>query len=67
MVVPPKSLATGVTNSVRVTVRDLDKLGTILDRVVTVGSNRIGGIQFGLQEPEKALDDARRDANAQCP
>lgn len=51
-----------VTNSVRITVRNLDRLGTILDRVVTVGSNRISGIQFGLSEPEKTLDDARRDA-----
>ncbi len=51
-----------VSNSVRITVRNLDRLGTILDRVVTVGSNRISGIQFGLSNPDKTLDDARKDA-----
>ena len=51
-----------VSNSVRITVRNLDKLGAILDRVVTVGSNRISGIAFGLQDPDKTLDDARKEA-----
>ncbi|MCP4933898.1 MAG: SIMPL domain-containing protein [bacterium] len=51
-----------VSNSVRITVRNLNQLGTILDRMVTVGSNRISGIQFGLQDPDKTLNDARKDA-----
>ncbi len=51
-----------VSNSVRITVRDLDQLGAILDRVVTVGSNRISGIRFGLSDPDKTLDEARKDA-----
>ncbi len=59
---PARIIGYRVSNSVRITVRDLDQLGAILDRVVTVGSNRISGIQFGLLEPEKTLDDARKQA-----
>ncbi len=51
-----------VINSVRITVREINDLGDILDRLVTIGSNSINSIQFGLSSPEKALDDARRAA-----
>lgn len=51
-----------VTNSLRITVRNLEGLGSILDRLVTFGSNRIGGIEFGLSDPNKALDKARVEA-----
>jgi len=53
-----------VTNSVRITVRDLPRLGTILDKVVTLGSNRINGIEFALDDAEKLRDAARRKAVA---
>ena len=36
---PPKIVGYQVTNSVRITVRDVGKLGQILDRVVTLGVN----------------------------
>ncbi|MBK19600.1 MAG: hypothetical protein CMM52_12270 [Rhodospirillaceae bacterium] len=48
------------TNQVTVTVRDLKKLGGLLDSVVSAGSNRVNGVQFGVAEPEKLLDHARR-------
>lgn len=49
-------------NQVTVTVRDLTKLGRLLDAVVSAGSNRVNGVQFSVAEPEKLLDQARRKA-----
>jgi len=51
-----------VTNSVRIIVNDTGKLGAILDKVVTVGANEIGSIEFGVSEPEVLKDEARKDA-----
>ncbi|MBI1416563.1 MAG: DUF541 domain-containing protein [Limimaricola sp.] len=47
-----------------VRVRDLDKLGSILDTVVRTGANRLNGISFDLQDPGPATDAARRAAVA---
>ena len=41
---PPVITGYTVTNSVHIVVRDLKTLGTILDKVVTLGSNQIGGV-----------------------
>ncbi|MGH6866279.1 MAG: SIMPL domain-containing protein [Methyloceanibacter sp.] len=49
-----------VTNQVRIIVRDTKKLGDILDKVVEVGANEIGSIQFGMAEPEALKDKARK-------
>lgn len=55
-----------VTNTVRVTIRDLDKVGALLDAAVTAGANEVWGISFGIGEPEaleaKARDEAVKDA-----
>ena len=51
-----------VTNSLRITARNLEQLGSILDRLVTLGSNRISGISFGLSDPDKAMNAARKEA-----
>lgn len=50
------------SNMVTVRVRDLDKLGAVLDGVVSDGANQFHGLQFGLSEPRPALDEARRRA-----
>jgi|TARA_R100000935_G_scaffold13574_5_gene27175 uncharacterized protein YggE len=49
-------------NTVSVTVRDLSKLGQLLDAVVAEGANDFNGLQFGLQDNEAALEQARKDA-----
>ena len=49
-----------VTNSVFLTVRDVGKLGAVLDKVTTLGANQIGGINFGVSEPEALKDEARK-------
>jgi uncharacterized protein YggE len=53
-----------VTNSVRVIVRDLDKLGELLDAVVTAGANQMNGISFRIEESRALLDEARKRAVA---
>lgn len=53
-----------VVNSVRLTIGDLEKLGVILDKVVSLGSNQIGGIEFSIAETEQLTDAARKDAMA---
>ncbi|MFN8830607.1 MAG: SIMPL domain-containing protein [Labrys sp. (in: a-proteobacteria)] len=61
---PQKSVLTGfaVSNNVNVRVRDLSKLGTILDQAVTAGANSIGGITFVVSDQSKKLDEARVEA-----
>ncbi len=60
----PKIIGYQVTNSVRITVHDIGKLGDILDKVVTLGANDVGSIQFGVDEPEALKDKARQLAMA---
>ena len=48
-----------VENTVYITVRDLSKLGTMLDAVVKSGANTINGITFDVQEKEAAIAQAR--------
>lgn len=51
-----------VANTLTVRVRDVQKTGTILDRVVSLGVNQGGGISFTNADPEAALEAARREA-----
>jgi hypothetical protein len=51
-------------NQVRVTVRDLARVGGLLDAVVSAGANQIQGIGFRVDKPETHLDRARADAIA---
>jgi uncharacterized protein len=48
-----------VENTVYITVRDLSKLGTLLDAVVKSGANTINGITFDVKDKEAALAQAR--------
>jgi uncharacterized protein YggE len=59
---PPEIVGYEVTNEVRVKVRELTRLGQVLDQQVGQGANVIHGIQFGLQEPTPRLDEARKRA-----
>lgn len=53
-----------VINDVAVTVRDLDKLGEILDRLVTLGANQMSGLSFEVSNAETLKDEARKEAIA---
>ena len=58
----PELIGYDVSNTVTVIVRKIGDLGPLLDKVVQAGSNQINGISFGLQDPKKAEDAARREA-----
>ncbi|CAH1670284.1 MULTISPECIES: SIMPL domain-containing protein [unclassified Chelatococcus] len=47
-----------VRNGVTVRIRDLSKLGAILDTAITAGANQINGISFDVAEPSALLDKA---------
>lgn len=59
---PPRIVSYQVSNMVAVRVRDLTKLGAILDQIVTVGANQIQGISFSLDDDTQVRDDARKAA-----
>lgn len=51
-----------VDNTVYVTVRDLARLGDLLDIAIRAGANNISGIQFDVADKTQALSDARKAA-----
>jgi uncharacterized protein YggE len=55
-----------VSNTVRVTVRNLDQVGQVLDAVTQAGANNIYGITFGLQDQAAPQAEARAKAVAQA-
>ncbi|RLQ22799.1 DUF541 domain-containing protein [Seongchinamella sediminis] len=59
---PPKLVGYTVRNSLQVRLRDLDKLGALLDESVTLGVNEGGSVQFGNEDPSAALAEARTRA-----
>jgi uncharacterized protein YggE/Kef-type K+ transport system membrane component KefB len=61
---PPEIVGYEVTNQVRVKVRDLGRLGRVLDQQVGQGANSVYGIRFGLADPAPLLDEARKRAMA---
>ncbi len=54
------STSYNVNNSVYVTVRDLQVLGSLLDVVVRSGANSINGISFDVADKTAAMTEARR-------
>lgn len=59
---PPKLNGYQASNQVTIQVRDLTKLGQTVDATVNAGATNVGGISFGLQDPQAAEDAARLDA-----
>lgn len=55
-----------VDNTVYVTVRDLTKLGALLDGTVNAGANNISNISFDVADKTAALSQARQAAVAQA-
>ncbi len=53
-----------VSNMVNVTVRNLDRVGDVLDAVVEAGANNIWGISFSLDDRDAAEEEARAEAIA---
>jgi uncharacterized protein YggE len=59
---PPRITGYEVRNTVTVKVRDLSKLGGILDKAVTEGSNQIDSLTFDIADKKKLYEDARKGA-----
>jgi uncharacterized protein YggE len=64
---PGTGLPTGektyaVDNTVYVTVRELARLGDLLDTAVQAGANTVNSVQFDVAEKDDALQQARADA-----
>lgn len=58
----PTIIGYQVTNQVRIAARDLARLGEVLDQLVSLGANQIGGLSFEASKAETARDEARRQA-----
>jgi uncharacterized protein YggE len=61
---PPKISGYEVSNQATVKIRDLNKAGDIIERIVGAGATNIGNIQFEHNDPSKLLDQAREAAVA---
>ena len=57
---PPRISGYRVTNSVTARVRELGKVGAVIDRAVTLGVNQGGDIVFGNADPKPSLAQARK-------
>jgi uncharacterized protein YggE len=51
-----------VSNIVTVTVKNLDKVGQVLDAGMSAGANYLGGISFGVADPAASESEARTAA-----
>lgn len=60
----PRLTGFAASNMITVRVRDLDRLGGLLDRVVDAGATNFQGLRFGLSDRAEALEGARRAAVA---
>lgn len=59
---PPRITGYRVVNALTVRVRDLDRVGAILDLSVSLGVNQGGGISFTNDDPSEAITRARTEA-----
>jgi len=58
----PRITGYQVSNTVTVLVRDLARLGPVVDAVVRSGANQVNGISFGLANVDAQSEEARRTA-----
>jgi uncharacterized protein YggE len=59
---PPAITGYQASNTVSLKVRDIGKLGKVLDALVASGANQVNGPSFEVDQPEAAYDEARRAA-----
>jgi uncharacterized protein len=51
-----------ISEQLQVTVRDLDKVGDVVDAATASGATDVNGVSFDVSDPAKAMDDARAKA-----
>lgn len=59
---PPKITGYEARNTISVKVRDVGKLGKVMDSLVAAGANDLNGPSFEVDKPDEAYDEARRGA-----
>lgn len=60
----PQLIGYQTINSITIRLRDLAKLGAVIDQSVSLGINQGGDIQFTNDKPDAVIDEARKDAVA---
>ncbi|MEO8743277.1 MAG: SIMPL domain-containing protein [Lysobacteraceae bacterium] len=63
---PPTITSYQASNTVNVRLRDIGKVGDVLDALVKQGANQINGPTFNVDKPDAAMDEARTDAVKQA-
>lgn len=56
---PPAITGYQASNTVNMKVRDIGKLGKVLDSLVAQGANQVNGPSFEVDKPDEAYDEAR--------
>ena len=59
---PPTITGYQASNTVNIKVRDVAKVGEVLDALVASGANQVNGPSFEIDEPESVYDEARQAA-----
>lgn len=59
---PPTITGYQAGNTVNLKVRDIGKLGHVLDALVASGANQVNGPSFEIDQPDAVVDEARRAA-----
>lgn len=63
---PPAITGYQASNTVNLKVRDVARLGKVLDALVASGANQVNGPSFEIDEPEAVYDEARQAALAKA-
>ena len=61
---PPRLIGYALANSVNVTIRDLERVGDIIDGALTSGATTLDGVTFRIADPAPAQREARELAVA---
>ena len=63
---PPRIKGYYASNTVNVTVREIGRLGEIMDALVATGANQVNGPAFDIEDKDAVLDEARDEAMAKA-
>ena len=59
---PPRLTGYQASNQVIITVRELNRLGQVVDATVNAGATNVGGISFGVEDSTESENRARLEA-----
>jgi uncharacterized protein YggE len=63
---PPQIAGYRASNMVQVKIRDVNKVGEVVDQLVAAGANNVSGVEFMVSDQQKVLDQARLAAFAEA-